>query len=184
MNEMKMPGFTAEATLYRTSQQYHLATRWDGNRGLFMSPAQFMPGLPNDGGNGFPVGQEKGCTFSRVPTDECGTGCKCSKLVNGELVEFCVSAFNCPPPPVQCGPCLLPTDRIRQKILTGLPIDPATDLIFEHTCQQGTNPPFTQGCEICSQETRIGLPIVSDKCIKVCMRGFDPASIRVDVRDC
>jgi hypothetical protein len=172
---MTLPRFTGEASLYRTAACYRLAATWDEGAKTRWGPAQFLR-LP-DGGNLGP----KGCTTGPVDTDICASGCQRVCNIGGEIVETCVSATNCTP--ISCGPCLLPTGAIRQKILANLPIDPATDLIFEQNCQQGLIS-STQGCEICSQETRIGLPIVSDKCIKVCMRGFDPSSIRVEVRDC
>ena len=173
---MNMPGFMGEASLYKTSRVYKLAAKWSGGSEIHLGPAQFLR-PPGDGG----IGGNKGCVINVVDVSECATGCKKTCNIGGELVESCVSANNCHP--VSCGSCLLPSDGIRQKIIAGLPIDPATDLIFQQTCQQGTNS-FTQSCEICSDETRISLPIVSDKCIRVCMSGFDPGSIRVVVRDC
>jgi hypothetical protein len=179
---MTLPRFTGEASLYRTAICYRLAATWDGGSKTDWGPAQFLR-LPDGGGVG-PIGGNggpKGCQTRSVDTDTCASGCQKTCNFGGEITETCVSTSQCTP--VSCGPCLLPTDGIRQKILANLPIDPATDLVFKQSCQQGSNS-FTQDCEICSQETRIGLPIVSDKCIKVCMRGFDPSSISVEVRDC
>jgi hypothetical protein len=172
---MTLPRFTGEASLYRTARYYRLAVTQGEGSETRLTPAQLFR-LPNGGNSG-----PKGCTTGPVDTSICASGCQKVCNIGGEIVETCLSASHCTP--VSCGPCLLPTDGIRQKILANLPIDPATDLIFKQACQQGSNS-FSQDCEICSQETRIGLPIVSDKCIKVCMRGFDPSSIRVDVRDC
>jgi hypothetical protein len=169
---MNMPGFMGEVSLYKTSRVYKLAAKWSGGSEIHLGPAQFL-GPPGSG--------PKGCVTNSVDVSECPTGCKRTCNIGGEITETCVSANNCHS--VSCGPCLLPTGAIREKIIAGLPIDPATDLVFQQSCQQGTNS-FTQGCEICSDETRISLPIVSDKCIRVCMSGFDPSSIRVVVRDC
>jgi hypothetical protein len=176
---MNLPGFTADTSLYRTTVHYQGAYDRVGrsNRAVDLAQ-QFLPLAPD--GIAPKTCPPKGLGCGPDP-DNPGACCHLFRTIECELT--CLSPCICPPPPPVCGPCLLPTDSIRQKILAGLPIDPATDLIFEQTCHQGANS-FTQGCEICSQETKIGLPIVSDKCIKVCMRGFDPASIRVDVRDC
>jgi hypothetical protein len=176
---MRLPKFTGEASLYKTISCYRLATIWDGGSKSHWGPAQSLR-LP-DGSQGSFIAGPKGCTTGPVDPSICAS--RCQKVCNTgtEIIETCVSASNCTQ--ISCGPCLLPTDGIRQKILANLPIDPATDLIFKQNCQQGSNT-FTQACEICSGETRISLPIGSDKCIKVCMRGFDPSSIRVDVRDC
>jgi hypothetical protein len=156
---MSMPGFTAGISLYKTTAGYRLASL-PSTFGASVVPAICVEGTCGPCING----TRRCCVGGVWVSEECGA--------------------EPPPPPVTCSPCLLPTDKIRQKILAGQPINPATDLFFQRTCQQGTNPPFTQSCEICSQETKIGLPLVSDKCIKVCMSGFDPASIRVLVRDC
>jgi len=173
---MTLPGFRGEASLYKTSVHYGLAAKWNEGSETRWTPAQFL--LPAVDG----IGGPKGCTTTPVNVSICSSGCQ--KLCNTgtEIVETCVSSNQCVPA-LSCGPCLLPTDGIRAKILANLPIDPSTDLIFEQSCQQGSNT-FSRRCEICSPETRIGLPIVSDKCIRVCMRGFDPSSINVEVRDC
>jgi hypothetical protein len=173
---MTVPGFMGEASLYKTAAQYRLAAIWNEGSDSQWVPAQFFQ--PGGGGLGGP----KGCTYHSVDASICSTGCQQICNTGAEITEACVSSANCPVP-IRCGQCLLPTDGIRAKILANLPIDPSTDLLFSQTCTQGSNT-FPRSCEICSAETRISLPIVSDKCIKVCMSGFDPSSIRVDVRDC
>ena len=170
---MTVPGFLGEASLYKTAAHYRLAAIWTEGSDSQWVPAQFFqPGL----------GGPKGCTNNSVDVSICPTGCQRVCNTGTEITETCVSSANCPGS-ISCGQCLLPTDGIRAKILANLPIDPSTDLLFSQTCVQGSNT-FTRPCEICSAETKISLPIVSDKCIKVCMSGFDPSSIRVAVRDC
>lgn len=174
---MTLPRFLGEASLYRTARQYRPGAIWNsGSESQWVLPAQFIG--PGGGGLGGP----KGCTNHAVDTSICATGCQKTCNTGTEIIETCVSASNCAGP-VTCEQCLLPTDGIRAKILANLPIDPATDLRFSQTCHQGSNT-FPRSCEICSSETRISLPIVSDKCISVCMSGFDPSSIRVVARDC
>jgi hypothetical protein len=172
---MTLPKFLGEASLYKTAAHYRLAAIWNEGSESQWVPAQFFgPGVGELGG-------PKGCTNNPVDVNICPTGCQRVCDTGAEITETCVSSANCSS--ISCGQCLLPTAALRAKILANLPIDPSTDLLFSQTCQQGSNT-FTKPCEICSAETRISLPIVSDKCIKVCMRGFDPSSIRVVVRDC
>jgi hypothetical protein len=174
---MTLPRFLGEASLYKTAAHYRLAAIWNDASESQWVPAQLFQ--PGGGGIG---GGPKGCTNNAVDVSICPTGCQRVCNTGTEITETCVSSANCPGS-LSCGQCLLPTGAIRAKILAGLPIDPSTDLLFSQTCQQGSNT-FTRPCEICSEETRISLPIVSDKCIRVCMSGFDPSSIRVVVRDC
>ena len=177
---MTLPRFLGEASLYRTAAHYRLASTWnDGSESQSVMPAQFFgPGVGGIGGLGGP----KGCRTNSVDVSICATGCQKVCNTGTEITETCVSAANCASPP-SCDQCLLPTNAIRSKILANQPIDPATDLRFSQTCHQGSST-FTRPCEICSAETKISLPIVSDKCISVCMSGFDPSSIRVVARDC
>jgi hypothetical protein len=173
---MILPGFKGETSLYKTTNVYRLTAIWGKGSEIQLGPAQLL--RPPDGGGG-----PKGCTTNPVPVSVCATGCQqtCSTGA-GDVTQTCVSANQCAT--VSCGPCLLPTDAIRQKVLAGLPVDPSTDLVFEQNCQQGTHS-FTRSCEKCSDETRISLPWpASDKCISVCTTGFDPASFKISSRDC
>ena len=173
---MSMPGFSGEMALFKTAVCYRVATTWSTVSESHLGPAQFLR-PPGDGG----IGGSKGCTNQPVDASECATRCKRTCVINGEITESCVSASNCFP--VSCGPCLLPTDNIRLKLLAGQPIDPATDLIFSQKCTQGANT-FTQNCVKCSGETKITGPLGFCKSISVCMGGFDPGSISILTRDC
>lgn len=162
---MNMPRFTAGVSLYQSSQPYRSVTAWAYRIGEYgiLAQAQICFGCQPDSNS------RTGCSIECC-TDETGQNCT-------------TRACPCPPPPTVCGPCLLPTSQLRQQILSGQPIDPAT-LTFQQTCQQGANS-FTLSCERCSRETKISLPWpLSDKCIQVCTSGFDPDSFRVSVRDC
>ena len=166
---MNMPGFTAETSLYKTSGHYRLTTGSAGGADVHVGLAQLA----------LPAPLLKGCGLC-VPDSDSPTGCSKTCISNGEEIQ---QNCTCPPPPTVCDPCLLPTSQLRQQILSGQPIDPAT-LRFQQTCHQGANS-FTRDCERCSQETRISLPFpLSDRCIQVCTSGFDPASFRVSVREC
>jgi hypothetical protein len=173
---MTLPRFLGEASLYKTAAHYRLAAIWNEGSESQWVPAQFFRSGVGE------IGGPKGCTDHSVDVSICPSRCQRICDTGAEITEFCVSSANCAGS-ISCGQCLLPTAALRAKILASLPIDPSTDLLFSQTCQQGSNT-FTRPCEICSAETRISLPIVSDKCIRVCMSGFDPSSVRVVVRDC
>jgi hypothetical protein len=165
---MNMPGLSATASLYKTSGHYRHTVSLAGRANVQLGLAQLaLPVLA------------KGCGPC-LPDSESPTGCSKACNIGGEPVQ---ENCTCPPPPTVCGPCLLPTDQLRQQIISGQPIDPAT-VRFQQTCHQGANT-FTRNCERCSPETRISLPFpISDRCIQVCTGGFDPASFRVSVREC
>jgi hypothetical protein len=171
---MTMPGFSGEASLYKMAIGYRLATMWGKGVQTHLGPAQFLR----------PPGDGLGCTIGPVDVSICRTGCARTCVTPDEDITTCLPSERCGIPPLQCGDCLLPTDNIRQKVLTGQPIDPATDLVFKQTCTQGANT-FEQNCTKCGQEFRISLPWpASDKCIQLCMSGFDPSLFNLSARDC
>jgi hypothetical protein len=167
---MTLPAFSAEASLYKVATAYRLATGWGKGSEMHLSPAQLV--------------HPPACFFDQVDTSICKTGCQQTCVSGGNETFKCVSSDKCGLPSLQCGDCLLPTDGIRQKVLAGQPIDPATDLVFQQTCTQGSQT-FTRNCVKCSSETKISIPWPgSDKCVSVCLGGFDPSLINIVTRDC
>lgn len=166
MSTMIMPKFTAEASLYKTSNRYRFESRLAGRAITRADPAQlpFSLPLPGDGGDGRGPGCRPGCNPC-APDPASRTGC--SQNCWTPNCEKTNRPCACP---VSCGPCTLSLSTRR----------------YEQTCQQGTNPPFTQSCEACSEETRIHIPFpgIPDKCIKFCTTGLDPSLIRIATRDC
>jgi hypothetical protein len=173
---MNLPGFTGEASLYRTTAYRNVAMIWSEDSDSYLGPAQLIPPIPSAG---------LGCSYERVPTSVCATGCQATCMRPGGEITECVALSNCPPLPTICSPnCLLTIpQQVVTQLLNGQPINPAA-IQFTRTCQQGNNPPFTIVCPRCSQETRISLPPISDRCITVCATALDPASISVSVREC
>ena len=173
---MNLPGFTAGISVYRTALRYRGAFEGVSRSALAVDLAQrFMPLGPDSIGPSKCRPADLGC----MPDPDTPGSC-CNLVRTVECEVNCAGPCTCP---ATCGDCVLPTDEIRQAVLTQQPINPA-DLLFQQTCQRGSES-FTQACEICSQETKISLPWpASDKCIKVCMGGFDPASMTVSARDC
>jgi len=164
MNIMNVPGFTAEASLYKTNQRYQLLASWAGVTKEYVGLAQFLS-LPD----GQPDGQSCLVRVRCLPDPDSPTGC--SKIrTELDCTETNLGSCQCPPPPTTCGPC----NRINP-----------TTLEFTQTCTTGGGSTFTRPCTNCSPETRISLPFpVSDRCIRFCCSAALPSSCSVTVRTC
>jgi hypothetical protein len=97
MNIMNMPGFTAEASLYKTDQRYQFLASWDGVTRVYVGLAQFLS-LPEDGESCLP--RPLGC----LP-DPNGDGCRIF-FRRADCTEVALGPCQCPTPIVTCGPCV------------------------------------------------------------------------------
>jgi hypothetical protein len=162
-----MPGFAAEASLYKTSRGYRGRVGSVSVAVANVSLAQIEPEpmcLPRD----------LGC----LPDPTSSTGCR-----RFRQDIFCNEVPGlpcpCPPPAPVCGQCVV----IVPPLQPGQPLDPAS-LRFVRECV-GQNGRFTVPCTRCGEETRIELPFpISDRCVRVCCTSLDPASCSASVREC
>src|SRR4051794_17180734 len=99
MNIMNMPGFTAEASLYKTNQRYQLLASWAGVTRVYVGLAQFLRPPPEDGES-----CPKGFVCEADPDSP--TGCT-RVFVRSDCTEARFGPpCQCPSPIVTCGPCV------------------------------------------------------------------------------
>src|SRR5215475_4237003 len=98
MNIRTMPGFTAEASLYKTNQRYQLLASWDGMTRVSVGLAQFLIPPPGDGESCTP--RSLGCL-----QDPNGDGCRIF-FRRADCTEVALGPCQCPPPILTCGPCV------------------------------------------------------------------------------
>lgn len=163
-----MPGFAAEASLYKTSRNYRSRVGSASVAVVGVSIAQIEPGptcLPRD----------LGCW----PDPTSPTGCRRFRQ-DINCNEVAGLPCPCPPPAPVCGPCVV----IVPTLVPGQPLNPAS-LRFVRQCVRENGEEFTVNCTRCGGETRIPLPFpVSDRCVRVCCTSLDPASCSASVRVC
>ncbi|SRR6266481_962614 len=103
---MNTPGFSAGASLYKTSGHYRLTTGWAGGADVHLGLAQLTPPVPLPNGDGMRCQPHNfGCVRNpNYPEDPH----PCCHLVRGsDCNERCIAPCECPTPlPVpSCGPC-------------------------------------------------------------------------------
>ncbi len=122
---MNMPGLSAEASLYKSSEQYFLGTGWAslGDSHLGMSQLDLPKPLPN-GGNGGPICKPiRGpCNIPASPADNC----PCVLMRNG--------GTTCEPETVCCTASELTTTTPCSK-------NPTTGVCERTTTNRCTSPP-------------------------------------------
>jgi hypothetical protein len=102
MNIMNMPGFTAEASLYKTNQRYQLLASWAGVTRVYVGLAQLLRPPPEDGDGESCTPGNLGC----LTDPDSPTGCRRFFLRRDCEIVPLAPCQGCPPPPVTCGPCV------------------------------------------------------------------------------